>query len=220
MHRLEHYAVEYEAAERTVKRWCKDGKTAGDPCPLDDPEQLLAWWSRNKRQVAPAGINAAVVRARKSAPAAPKPVVPVIPEGELPLLPPGPVAEVPEEDDFVIPEGRGLIAALERLEKLEAVLSVKAHQPGQATSYVNVVSRMTTTSEKLRKEAQEQGKLLPRAQVEEVLHAFHGPIESGVRGLVATMADVWGLELTPERDEAWNLACDELFRKFKEEVLR
>ncbi len=225
-HRLEHYAVEYDAAERTVKRWCKDGKTAGDPCPLDDPEQLLAWWSRNKRQVAPAGINAAVVRARKSAPIAPKAVPAVIPEGELPLLSLGPGTPTPPAVDeplpveIVVPEGRGLQAELRRLEDLAARLSAQAHLPGQAKNYLDALARMGAISEKLRIEAERLGKLLPRDQVEEVLHAFHGPIESGVRGLVATMADVLGVELTPEREEAWNLACDGLFGRFKEEVLR
>jgi hypothetical protein len=218
-HRLEHYAAEYESALRTVKRWVADGKAAGDPCPLDDPEALLAWWSRNKRQVAPAGINAAVVRARKSAPIVPKAPAPVIPEGELPLVPAAAVEE-PVVPEIVIPEGRGLQAELARLEDLAARLSAQAHLPGQAKNYLDALARMGAISEKLRIEAERLGKLLPRDQVSEVLHAFHGPIESGVRGLVATMCEVLGVELTPEREEAWNLACDGLFVRFKEEVLR
>lgn len=201
-------AERYDSSTRTIKRWRSIGKTAGDPCPLDEPERMLGWWARNMSQKAPDGINLAVIGERK------KPVVKPVKVEAASVVEPVPM---PADDDL----GEvGLSAELGRLEILAAVLAKKAHEPGQTKPYLDTLARMGTISEKLRTEAERIGKLKPTEMVEDALRGYHAGIEREFRGQYRAMCELMQLVPTTAREEQWNEICDRLFERMGEEVLR
>ena len=204
-------AERYDSSTRTIKRWRSIGKTAGDPCPLDEPERMLGWWARNMSQKAPDGINLAVIGARKRPAVAKAVKVPVSAMARAEELP------LPADDDL----GEvGLSAELGRLEILAAVLAKKAHEPGQTKPYLDTLARMGTISEKLRTEAERIGKLKPTEMVEDALRGYHAGIEREFRGQYRAMCELMQLVPTTAREEQWNEICDRLFERMGEEVLR
>lgn len=194
-------AARYGASERTVLRWIAHGKKAGDECPIESPVDLVGWWSRNMRQRVPDKISAAVVAQERDAPV-PEPAEPV-------------AVELPADVGEV-----GLAAELVRLERLAAVLALKAHEPGQTKPYLDALARMGAISEKLRTEAERLGKLKPTEMVEDAIRGFHAGIEREFRGQYRAMCDLCELVPSPKREEQWNELCDRLFERMGEEVLR
>jgi len=200
---LKDYVAIYSTALRTVKRWVATGKEKGDPAPLDDPEGMMAWWSRVSPQKAPDGIMQAVIEVRKGKPAA------AVVEAE-------PVNEPVDENQDEL----GLEWTLKRLEEAERILSKKVHQPGQAKPWLDTVSRMAATSKALREEMEKQGKLVPKDAAAAVIQEVNGPIERGMRGMYRTFCEVTGIPMVPETEERWLKEMDRLFLRFKEEVFR
>ena len=198
----------YGKSARTLKRYDQTGRQVGDPCPLEEPEKMPDWWQKHMKQQVPAVILAAAKG--KAAPAAAVEVKsePVNEPDETPM------------DEPVGEDEMGLERTLERLARVEVQLSRKATKSGQTKAWLDTVSRMSTVAEKLRIEAVRVGKLLPRDQVEEAIHSFHGPVEREIRLLYREMCSVLGLPPSPEREAKWNEAVDAVFRKFSEEVLR
>lgn len=186
----------YGKSARTLKRYDQTGRQVGDPCPLEEPEKMPDWWQKHMKQQVPAVILAA---ARGKA---------------------APAAAVEVKSEPVGEDEMGLERTLERLARVEVVLSRKATESGQTKAWLDTVSRMSTVAEKLRIEAVRLGKLLPRDQVEEAIHSFHGPVEREIRLLYREMCSVLGLPPSPDREAKWNDAVDAVFRKFSEEVLR
>jgi hypothetical protein len=199
--RMEDYADTYGTALRTVKRWARIGRDAGDMCPLDDPEQMPAWWTRNMKQRVPPGLWVG---------SAPAPVQPDLPAAT-------PSADTPEH---AVPSGRGVVAELDRLEHLAAVLSVAAQQPGQAKAYLDAVQRMTALTRQVREEGEKARNLLSREFVEQALHDLHGPIEREIRLMGKTLADYFGLAWSGDFEERWNRECDLIFARLQTEVLK
>jgi len=197
---LKDYVAIYSTALRTVKRWVATGKEKGDRPPLDDPEGMMAWWSRVSPQKAPDGIMQAVIGVRTV-----KPAVAVEPVIE-------PIDENQEEVGFEW--------TLKRLEEAERVLSKKVHEPGQAKPWLDTVARLSATSRALREEMERQGKLVPKEVAAAAIQEFHGPIERGIRGMYRTFCESTGLPMVPETEERWLKEVDRLFLRFKEEVFR
>lgn len=192
----------YGKSARTLKRYDQTGREVGDPCPLESPTKMPAWWQKHMKQQVPKVILSA---ARAVGIVKPAVAAPVIAE------------ETPDE---VTAEEMGLERTLERLSKMEVRLHRTASEPGQTKAWLDTISRMTNVAEKLRVEAVRLGKLLPRDQVEEALHSFHGPVEREIRLLYGAMCGVLGLPPSPEREGHWNGQVDDIFRRFQEEVLR
>lgn len=212
------YAEQFGMSERSVKRLVGLGKENGHPLPLDDPPSMVKWWSANMKQRVPEKIW------RAAGPDAVMDLPPAVAKREkkveheiLPALASSPAVDAGE--DFVMPEGRGLEAELDRLEKLAATLSVNAHQPGKAKAYTDTVRQMVITSEKLRTEAEKMKRLLPKDMVEAILHEFHGPIEREMRLEYRAMCEVLGLPPSPEKEDLWNKEMDRLFSRFSETIL-
>jgi len=201
-------AGRYDSSPRTIKRWRAIGKAAGDECPLEDPERMLGWWSRNMSQKAPDGINLAVIGSRKRKPEPVEVRVPAPVKVEAVAVP------VMDAGDT------GLGAELVRLEQISAELGRRALDPGQAKPYLDSLSRMSSLSEKLRVEAERQGKLVPREMVEDALRGFHAGIEREFRVQYRAMCELMELVPTTKREEQWNELCDRLFERMGEEVLR
>lgn len=221
---LRDYARQYGADERTVKRWKARGVEKGDPVPLEDPERMMGWWTRNMKQRVPPGITEAVIRWRKEGHSTAG-VLESVPD-ELPLetaarKPPVDLDERRSKvDQPVSEEEMGLAQAYRRLQEMEVRLSRIATDPGQAKAWHDTVARMTTTAQKLREEMEKNRVLLPRGMAETVIHEFHVPIEREVRLLVRTMGEVLGLPVTPEVEARWNAECDRIFVRLGEEVFR
>lgn len=194
-------AARYGASERTVLRWIAHGKKAGDECPIESPVDLVGWWSRNMRQRVPDRISAAVV-------------------AQVDEEKPAPDAAPPPDDEAVAVGEVGLAAELGRLEKLAALLALKAHEPGQTKPYLDALARMGAISEKLRTEAERLRKLKPTEMVEDAIRGFHAGIEREFRGQYRAMCDLCELVPSPKREEQWNELCDRLFERMGEEVLR
>ena len=220
---LDHYAAVYAANLRTVKRWRAHGRKLQDPAPLENPEAMLAWWTRCMKQSAPAGISAAVIAWRKEGKGTPVVVVPKPDE----LLLVAAVAE-PEKtveraevlDRPVTEDEIGLEQTLRRLAENEVRLSRMALDPGQAKPWLDTIARMSSAAKSLREESERKGKLIPKAKAEAAIQEFHGPIKSEFYLMDATMSQILGLPLSEAMQEAWRGECDRLFARFKEEVFQ
>lgn len=207
------YAEKYGMSERSVKRLVKVGRENGMPVPLDAPGEMAKWWASNMKHRVPDKIWKA------AGPDAVMEIPPVVVKREKKPAASAVSEEPPPADEPLgLPEGRGLEAELDRLEKLAAMLSVNAHEPGRAKAYTDTVRQMVITSEKLRVEAEKMKRLLPRDMVESVIHEFHGPIEREMRLQYRTMCEVLGLPPSPEREDAWNKEMDRLFSRFSETI--
>lgn len=216
------YAHEYAADERTVKRWKADGRKKEDPTPLDHPELMLAWWQRNKKQRAPDGITAAVIRWRRanpSAAAAPAPAA-EIPAPALVLDVDKAAARRAIMDEPVDEDAIGPEHTLRRLLELEPKLHRIATDPGQAKEYSAIVARIGPAAKALREENERMRKLIPRTEAETMIHEFHAPVERETRQLYGAMCEILGMPATPFSRDAWNKECDRLFARFQEEVFR
>jgi hypothetical protein len=196
----------YGKSVRTLKRYDQDGREAGDLCPLESPEKMPKWWQTHMKHQVPVWLM-------KAAEGVAAPAVEVA-EIETPEMEDVPVDENVSADEM------GLEKTLERLAKMEVVLSRQASKPGQNKAWLDTITRMGTVAEKLRVEAERLGKLLPKDKVEEAIHAFHGPIEREIRLLYRSMCSVLGVQPTPDNEAKWNEEVDGLFRRFGEEVLR
>lgn len=201
-------AAIYGKSVRTLKRYDQDGREAGDPCPLEQPGKMAKWWQTHMKHQVPAWL----LKAAESCV--------IEPDEET-------VGEIPEEiagddavDVEVLAEEMGLEKTLERLAKMEVILSRQAAKPGQNKAWLDTISRMGTVAEKLRTEAERLRELIPRSEAEKMIHEYHSPIERETRQLARTMCEVTGLPFTPHVQEAWNKECDRLFARFQQEVLR
>src|SRR4051812_6661047 len=57
---LERWGKIYRTGPRALRRWHARGIANSDPCPLDTPNAMPAWWARNSRQIVPEKIMSAV----------------------------------------------------------------------------------------------------------------------------------------------------------------
>lgn len=62
----ERFAALYRTGWRTLFRWVEIGEKAGDPCPLAEPANMPAWWSRHMVHRVPAAIEEAAIAALRS----------------------------------------------------------------------------------------------------------------------------------------------------------
>ena len=246
---LREYLPRYGVKMRTVKQWIQIGRDASDPCPLDRPWDMPAWWQRNRRHPVPAKLwDAAGWQAnghQSAIPAGMPPAVatpPGVSPGHAPvrhdqgLIPvPAPVV-VPDEsampgdamagagDEVEAMQGampaHGLDEEVERLELLAARLSVAAHKPGQTKPYLDTVGRLTALTAKLREEAERRRALIPRDEAETMIHEMHGPLEREIRLLIDPMAALLGVPVTPAFREKWSKECDRLCGRLMEAVFR
>lgn len=209
-----HYAELYGVSLRTPKRWSAVGKERGDFCPLDNPEDFYAWWGRNVEKSPPEGLQRALVAWRKAGKGSSKKKTEAIPEDSEPDE-----VEI-DEAAAVAVEELGLEMMLRRLETIEVQLSRKATAPGGSKPWLDTVSRITSVISRLREEKEKHGRLIPKDMAEMMIHEFHGPVESGVRGMGYDFCRDAGLPWSAKEEAAWGVCCDAIFRRFGEEVFR
>lgn len=167
----EDYSKVYGASPRTLKRWVATGKEKGLPCPLDEPVAMASWWSHCMTQKCPEGILDAA--------------------GGQHL----PANTTAAEPPVFTNEKTGLEGALERMEQAEIILASRATEPGQAKPWLDTISRMTSTSTKLRQELAASGKLIPKIEVAAELKNFHGQIAAVLKDALSpeTYREVYDL---------------------------
>lgn len=56
---LERWGQIYKTGPRALRRWHARGIANSDPCPLDTPNAMPAWWARNSPHLVPAKITSA-----------------------------------------------------------------------------------------------------------------------------------------------------------------
>jgi len=217
---LADFARMYGADLRTVKRWRAKGREAKDEILFEDPEKVLGWWQRNMKLRVPPGILEAVRKWRVAGKSTGGPVMDE--QAELPVAPAVDLDAVRKAsvDRPVEEEEKGLSQMIGRLQEMEVRFSRVATDPGQSKAWLDTIARFTSAVEKLRVEEEKQGKLIPKAKAETMIHEFHQPVEREVRLMLRAMAVVLGLPVTPVMEEAWNKECDRLFARFQEEVFR
>ena len=223
--RIADFARDYDVSDRTVKRWNKTGISAADAPPLENPELMRAWWARNMKQAEPAGISAAAIRARQAAHSDPPSKLDLalanIPDSTPPPQIEDKAAARQALLDQPIDESDFSLENIVRdLHQLRARLNRVADQPGQATPYVAVVSRLTNAIKDLTDQNIRHRKLIPKSEAEAMIYEFHAPIERAIRQLAKTMLEKTGLPCTPQINEEWNKECDRVFTSFQMEVFR
>ena len=60
----EDYAAEIGTSKRTVHRWLELGRKNKDHCPIDAPDEMVGWWSRNMSHKVPDYLTIWVSRAK------------------------------------------------------------------------------------------------------------------------------------------------------------
>lgn len=213
---LAHYAVQLGCSERTLKGWLKIGRQAvpPDPCPLDEPMLLAAWWSRRMKQRVPdqllklaTGMPAATVVSASS--------VPQTGTAGLPLFTlPGGAANVVEV---------GFSASLKRIRQAEATASAAYLAAVQENKDAGVIEQRQRawerTLEALRKAEKdgaellrESGRLMDRDDVKRALVPRHRAIVAGIRSLLRRVRPKLSGVPPAEQDRIWHAETEQLLR--------
>ena len=201
------YEKTYNRKIRILKSWIAEGRAANDPCPLDEPRQMVEWWQRHKKQVVPADLAAAAERAAISDETArPSPDAPSVPS----------VLSV----DLSAVQGLDLAAAIEsqqrQLAALNAQLDHALKQPhpddSQLTRLSNrwdkCVERLRKLEDSINEQRIKSGELIAIVALREELLPI---IETISTKFVEVLTDRVGLP----RDQALAYA-DDCFRELHE----
>jgi hypothetical protein len=207
----EHYARVYGVSLRTIKRWGPKEKA-----PLDDAPAMLRWWTlTHPTMQVPEGVARAAGEAGGEGRPRAEPQGGGGPEARR-------EAEVPEEaaeEGYEPDEGElGLERAYRRLEVLEARLHREAHKPGMTDPYLRSVGRLTAAGEKLRKELEALGRLIPKEEAASALAEYAAAIGREVDGLYDGMATLLGLPATRGLRERWLEVTRELRERMQRDV--
>lgn len=211
------YATRYQASERTVKRWVKLGRSAGDSCPLDAPAGMPAWWARVMSTAVPDSIMAAAAAGSAE-------VVPRVPDTrEEPTGHVLPRELLPVGDDEV-----GLQSSLRRLRETEVqshrimIEALKANDEGKAKlaqkMWTEIVTQVRQMERAAREDAAAVGQLVPKGEAERILVEMHSGIERAMRGMYRRFCELTGVRESPETESKWNEECDGMFEAFGKEV--
>lgn len=149
--KLEAWAAKYDSTPRTIRRWLTKGEEVGEPCPLDDPAALKAWWARHMTWSVPQVILTAA-------------------EESGPEKPPSPPAEAIDLSEYHLEEG-------EAVRQAKALVAVVYRQLERAYQYGSDVDALQKKHEKAleslrkaeaseREAAKQRGLLIRRDVVE------------------------------------------------------
>lgn len=177
---LDRWAAEYGTQHRQLRRWIGKGREKSDPCPLDRPADMPAWWHRNMTWGVPPKITAAAERARASALAVVQvePSAPVA-SGGLPasaIAPGVPMAPPMDISGLGMEEGEA-VQMLRRLVRA-AYDQVERAYKGEYGNVELLQKKFALAQEALRKaekddraDREKRGELIPRAHIQADLDA-------------------------------------------------
>lgn len=243
------YAARYDSTPRTVKRWVATGRENHDPCPLDDAEKMMGWWPQNMSQRCPDKILAVAVEARKQRATEKGEPEPVAEVAEMPVpvtsgkkLPPAPLLELPiakqKEVPTMIPrelqpvglEEVGVEATLKRLQEAEVHahrIYLKALEDGNdglaklaLKSFTDLAAQVAAVEQKAIAQRVLTRDLVPRLEAEGIMSDFHQNFHGLLRGSGDSFCRAFGIPVTAENDEKWNLLIDSVCEQLQQEVFQ
>jgi hypothetical protein len=187
----EDYAAEIGTTKRTIYRWLDLGRQKKDMPPLDEPGLMLAWWSRNMKNQAPANLTEWVTRKK----------VPVagIGLGSSPASSAGVGAPPAQPDrpsiDMQKLGGHGLEAAVHTLrqnvEAISQLLGDALNDPNDQKlelyqrRFEGAVDQLRKAEASLISLQKARGDLAPRSEFRSDLHT----LLAGLRGMMRRRAD-------------------------------
>lgn len=171
--RLAELSVQYGAGlePRTMRRWIADGRKSGDPCPLEDPVALKAWWARNKKWSVPDWLLRAAAQAPKSEP---KPAAEPAPTPGATMPAAAEASPIPgvslNLDDFELGEGEAVaqqrsLVALLWSELKKAYLTPRAEVDMLQSKYNKATEALRKLEKDDREDRKSRGLLIPRITV-------------------------------------------------------
>lgn len=198
------YAADIGTSRRTVFRWLAIGREAKDPCPLDEPAKVLAWWSRRMSHKVPDYLSAWAGRARPATPATPPPASPGASAASA-TPPPATRASI----DLAQLAGHGLERAVQiQRQAVEAAAKLLGdaylNPNDEALSnyqrrYDEAVDQLRKAEDSLLRLQKARGDLAPRAEFRSelvtLLLGLRGMMRRRADNICATMAPL----LTPEQ---------------------
>ncbi len=203
------YAAIFKTSDRTIKRWVKTGKNAGELPPLDAPAAMPQWWTKYYKQKIPACI----LDAARSAPPV---VVPAAGADETP----GPPAAPPAASLDV---GMGFQEMLDRVRRAERAAYLKYDEALSRNDESNLPLARKTWSElskqlrELERDAHDilsrSGALVEKAAVEKTIAEIHVPIVNGVRSMWRRVKAKMLTAAESQQDRVWQDEVDRLFSR-------
>jgi hypothetical protein len=212
LHPPEYYAQETGYDRRNIFRWISHGREIGDPCPLDEPAQLLAWWSKHMKVRPPDRLAEYV--ARFTAPAGPAAGA----DAPASAGAPTPTATARSMINFADLEGVGLERSVQELRR-----TLQANLQLLKAAYENVDDAALTlrqrnfekTLELLRKAEQtlfamqkERGELAPVSEFRQDLISLASALRGMRRRMVDNICASLATLLTPEQLGLMRAAID------------
>lgn len=209
------YAKDYGVSARNIKRWVKCGRDKNDPCPLDSPHEMAAWWERVMTWRVPDSLLALQAGGQDGEEGLVQPNLPEQPEAPS-------RSRTVDEDDL------GMAQALSRLRRAEANASAdyfeelekKKPDDGQLE---RLNRRWQKIGEQLRKYEKDvaahekaTGGMQSAADIKRELYTIHATIAAGVRGLLRNLRPRLKGKLDFEQDEIWEEGVNRLFQAWGE----
>lgn len=198
------YAKIYDTSDRTIKRWIKTGKDAGDLPPLDLPEKMTEWWTRNYTQKVP---NCILYAAKKVTPV----TTPVASE------------QPPVQRTEVTSVGTGFREMLERVKRAEAD-AYRAYKIALDSGDESKLPHAQKTWNELSKQLRElerdahnilsqSGELIEKSLVEKVISEIHVPIVNGLRSMWRRVKPQILAAAESNQDRVWQDEVDRLLSR-------
>jgi hypothetical protein len=200
----------YKTDIRTIRRWQKTGKTAGELPPLAHPDQMTGWWTRHYKHRVPQNILAA------ASAIAPAPAPPA-------AAPDSPATPPPAHLDNITGDG-GFSDLLIRLRKREAIYSAMVDQ-AMATQQYDAAERYQKTHREIIQElrnsekaaaqiAASQNDIIRLADLRAIAIPHLVSLQQNLRDLAVNLhPQIANGASLGEWDEAWNSQLDRLFEK-------
>lgn len=178
------YAAIFGTSDRTIKRWVKTGRDAGDLPPLDAPGDMPAWWTKHYKHKLPSVILEA---ARAAAPVVVSPAQPSGVTSPLIAPPPQPAPPSPLDVGTGFEEMLGRVRGAERAAYLDFTAALAANDEGKLPLARKTWSELSKQLRELERDAHDilsrSGATLTKSAVEKTIAEMHLPIVNGLRSM-------------------------------------
>lgn len=202
------YAVRYGQSDRTIKRWVRTGKDAGDFPPLDFPAEMPAWWARNYRHKVPLAMLEA---ARAAA------VVGGGDHAERPAVEArgGQVSSLDAGSGFA--EMLNRVRDAERVAYIEYDVALKSGDEARLPLARKTWGELSKQLRELERDAHDilsrSGNLVEKAVVERLVAEIHVPIVNGMRSMWRRVRAQILAVAEGQQDRVWQEEVDRLLTR-------
>lgn len=203
------YAEIFKTSDRTIKRWVKTGKDAGELPPLDSPGDMPAWWAAHYKQKIPECIIA-VANAVAPAPVAAAPVEEVASAQASQVIDVG----------TGFREMLGRVRDAEKAAYLEYHVVLKSGDESKLTLARKTWSEISKQLRELERDAHDilsrSGSLVEKSSIEKIIAEIHGPIVNGIRSMWRRVKERMTAAPDAQQDRVWQEEVDRLFFRLSE----